>query len=155
MELYSAKIVLGGSRDNEVRRSELTAAEVLILKQMHGQEYVTEVQLVGRIDRTQKAERVRLLGEGETPGLYSVENIRKVFPSDMTPLPEALPAEMISIEAMAADLKKAEGAKPVEEMSDEEIDKEMALLDTRRKNMAKARAAKTKKAEEAQVSALD
>ena len=36
MNLYSAVIRLGGSKDNEVLREDLTAADVLMLKFIHG-----------------------------------------------------------------------------------------------------------------------
>ncbi len=164
MELYSARILLNGSRDNEVRRDDLTAAEVLILKEMHGPEHVLDIRIVGKAMvgtgekarlRTQSEERKRLLGiEGEIVAIYKTEHVRKVFPSDMTPLPEALPAEMIDLAGMEKDAATAPAVvKPVEAMSAEEIDTELTKLDMARKHMAKVRAGKGKRAEEAQQSA--
>lgn len=142
MELYSARILLNGSRDNEVRRDDLTAPEVLILRSMHGGDAVLDVKIVGKIERTPGQERKRLFGvEGELPALYKAEQIAKVFPSEFTPMPEALPPDMVNIEGSAVDLAKATG-KAVEDMTPEEVDAELALLDTRRKSIAKARAAK-------------
>lgn len=155
MELYSAKILVNGSLFDEVRRTDLTAPEVLILRHMHGADAIKEIKIVGKSERTVGQERVRLFGvPGENPSLYKPEYIKAVFPTEFSPLPEALPADMLNIDAMAADLKKAQTeGKPVEEMSLEEMDAEQARLDEMRKRMAKARAAK--KANQPQQSVMD
>jgi hypothetical protein len=72
MQLYSAKVRLSGSLYNEVRKDELTAPEILLLRSIHGgTEAVTEVKATGKeafdVDeegsrklRTDKGERARL-----------------------------------------------------------------------------------------------
>ena len=72
MQLYSAKVRLGGSLYNEVPKDELTAPEILLLRSIHGgTEAVIEVKATGKeafdVDeegnrklRTDKAERARL-----------------------------------------------------------------------------------------------
>lgn len=47
MEIYNAKILLGGSRDNEVRKTYITASEVLLLRHIHGDDSVIEIVHVG------------------------------------------------------------------------------------------------------------
>lgn len=66
MQLYSAKVMLGGSRDNEVRRYDLTVPEILVLRKIHlGDEFVTDVKPLGReakdtkIDGDEKKETLR------------------------------------------------------------------------------------------------
>lgn len=160
MKVYSAKILLNGSRENEVRRTDLTAPEVLILKLVHGPEFVSEVKLVGEIERTEREERIRLLGDGgEKLPIYHIEYVRKVFPSDLTPFPKELPAEMIDVAGMEMDFKQAAIApgKAIEDMTEEELDAENQKLTEAQKRMAKARAARkfNKKDGAAQSATLD
>jgi F-type H+-transporting ATPase subunit alpha len=50
MQLYSAKVRLSGSLYNEVRKDELTAPEILLLRSIHGgTEAVTEVKATGKL----------------------------------------------------------------------------------------------------------
>lgn len=155
MKVYSAKIILGGSLGNEVRRDDLTAPEVLVLKHIHGPEHVTEVKYVKDIDRTDTQERIRLLGDGgEILPIYKHEQVRAIFPSDLTPFPKELPPEMIDVAGMAIDLNKAAG-KPIEDMTDEEITAELDTLQKRQKNMAKARAVRAANAEARKAAAAE
>lgn len=52
MEIYDCKVLLGGSRDNEVRKRAIPAAEVLLLKHLHGDDHVLELIHVGTCDIT-------------------------------------------------------------------------------------------------------
>lgn len=119
MQLYSAKIMLGGSRDNEVRRHDLTIPEILVLRKIHlGAEFVTDVKPLGReaedinIDgderkevlRTDAAERKRLnrvYGQKRIDGLFGplgtlpqvMEGLPGVTEESMTPVRRKPPAE--------------------------------------------------------------
>lgn len=44
MQRYNCKILCGGSRYNEVRKFDLTAPEVIVLRYIHGQDHVTEIK---------------------------------------------------------------------------------------------------------------
>ena len=102
MKKYSAKISLKGSRDNEVRRVGLSAAELLVLSEIHsggGAPGVSEVKPMGKLARmgegkpwTQAQERAYLIKE------YGA-NFKKVLTSDFTPLPE----EYVAIEPADPD----------------------------------------------------
>jgi hypothetical protein len=110
MQLYSAKVRLGGSLYNEVRKDELTAPEILLLRSIHGgAEAVTEVKATGKeafdVDeegnkrlRTDKAERARL------KRIYDAYNkkLDKLF-GPMGALPQVLEDDFVV----------AEDAKPV------------------------------------------
>jgi hypothetical protein len=97
MQIYSAKIRLGGLLHTEVRLDSLTAAEILVLRAIHavppddGSGSVVEIKetLNGegeKIDqkRSSKAERFRLIAK------YGEEKYRAVFPTDFAALPQTL-----------------------------------------------------------------
>lgn len=107
MQLYRAKVSLGGSPHNQVMKEGLSAAEVIILDRIHnGVEggngaAITEVakwdppktlpadELEALKKRSKKTERARLLG------IYGV-NFVKVFPNEFQALPEELDDGMLS-----------------------------------------------------------
>lgn len=60
MKLYSATVLLSGSKDNQVLKHDLTAAEIVVLKRMHGGEAVIAVTHSGDNDRSEVSERARL-----------------------------------------------------------------------------------------------
>lgn len=92
MQLYEAKIRLGGSVQNEVRKSELTAPEIVVLRQIHGNDAVLEIKSMGReaLDptedhptalRTSKRERERLemLYAGALKTIESIKHLNGIF----------------------------------------------------------------------------
>ena len=50
MEIYDCKVLLGGSRDNEVRKRSIAAPEVILLQHLHGHDHVLEIKHVGPSD---------------------------------------------------------------------------------------------------------
>lgn len=62
MEIYNCKVLLGGSRENEVRKLALPAPEVMLLKHIHGDDHVIEVKHIGtsEIDGAQVREILAL-----------------------------------------------------------------------------------------------
>lgn len=50
MEIYDCKILVGGSRNNEVRKKSVTAAEVVMLRHLHGEDSIIDVVHVGSSD---------------------------------------------------------------------------------------------------------
>lgn len=91
MQIYSAKIRLGGLLHHEVRKDELTASEIIVLRGIHGDDAVVDVKPLSNGDgslydvkRSSKAERARLLA------LYRKDQVEKVFPTDFSALPQTL-----------------------------------------------------------------
>lgn len=89
---YTAKIRLGGAVTNEVRLSDLSAAEVMILRRLHGNDAVKEL-VETRSDRSQHAdERMRLklkyCGGGERRTRLNFEHM---FGPEHMDLPNRLP----------------------------------------------------------------
>lgn len=88
MEIYDCKVLLGGSRDNEVRKRAITAAEVLMLKYLHGDDHVIEVKHVGtsEIDNAQVRDMLALTyADGADPKTAPI--LREVFGPPTMPLP--------------------------------------------------------------------
>lgn len=63
MKLYSCKVRLSGSLYNEVPKSSVTAAEITILKVLHGDDAVVDITEAGKNKTTQSEERERLITE--------------------------------------------------------------------------------------------
>lgn len=64
MKLYTAKVRLNGSRDNEVIKHHLTAAEILLLQNIHvspqGHPSVVDIVHTANVNRSDSKERARL-----------------------------------------------------------------------------------------------
>ena len=60
MEVYSAKVRLGGKVLNEVPQDELTPAAIVCLRAIHGNDAVVAIEHIGQIKRTNAEERDRL-----------------------------------------------------------------------------------------------
>lgn len=76
MKLYSAIVRLGGSITNEVRKHQLTAAEIAVLQRIHGPDAVLKIIETGAVrGRSDAKERARLAlaypkgmsADGKTP----------------------------------------------------------------------------------------
>lgn len=113
MQIYSAKIRLGGLLHNEVRKDELTAPEILVLRGIHGADALVDIKPILNADgtpydvkRNSKSERTRLLT------IYREDQFRKIFPTDFTPLPQTL-VEVDEDEMEEAD--ELEGIEAVDE----------------------------------------
>jgi hypothetical protein len=103
MQIYSCKVLLGGSRDNEVRKSDVTAAEIMILRALHGgDDFVTEIVPVSKETRSHAQERKRLWAiyvgedeEGSSLGGFAQERgrlLQSLFGPSTAPLPDKLTA---------------------------------------------------------------
>jgi hypothetical protein len=63
MQLYDCKVRLLGSLNNEVRKRQVTAAEIAVLQRVHGSDAVADIKRVGEVKkRTDRSERARLTG---------------------------------------------------------------------------------------------
>lgn len=76
MQVVSCKVRLAGSVLNEVIKYDVTAPEVVVLRQVHGgPDSVVDLKLTGTADASDADERQRLIS------LYGVKAVDKVFPS--------------------------------------------------------------------------
>ena len=120
MKLYSARVRIGGSRDHEVDKHNLTAAEMKVLEMLHvspqGHPVIVNPVHTGDVKRSDAKERARLAqlyskgelvenrGEKIINGLFGVAGV-------------ALPQEYVA--PVAEDVKSNDFS--VEEEEDEEI----------------------------------
>lgn len=86
MKLYDCKLRLGGNVVNEVRKEKVSAAEVIIMRAIHGDDAVIEIVEVGEDKRSDAEERDRLAA-----ALYDAEMLSKVFGISAIPLPQEVP----------------------------------------------------------------
>ncbi len=98
MQLYNCKVRLGGSVINEVRKSEVTAPEILILREMHGSDAVVDIVKTEMDRRSNEDERARLNAKYASPAKTNaethkrrVEMMRALFGHDAMALPTKLP----------------------------------------------------------------
>jgi hypothetical protein len=104
MRLYDCKVLLAGSRDNEVRKTDVTAAEIMILQAFHGADSVTEIVPKEMDKRSHGEERKRLfsayVGGAETDSLGGFQGERvKVLQNLFGPAHNQLPIELPKPEA--------------------------------------------------------
>lgn len=107
MKSYSAKIRLHGSRDNEVMKTELSPAELLVLTHIHGDEGIVDVREVDKVLRRQKdpaGERLfRWTSDQERKYLirtYGEKNFKAIFPGPLDPLPEEFVGPLAGVDVI-------------------------------------------------------
>lgn len=99
MQTYDCKIRLGGAVTNEVRKAGVTAAEIMVLQEIHGADAVSDI-VAGKMDKRSHAEERRRLydtyanPETNNPETVAVKVglIRGLFGHDALDLPIKLPA---------------------------------------------------------------
>ncbi len=96
MDLYSCKVRLNGSTDNEVLKHNVTAAEIHLLAMIHRgegrQEPVVEITKTGTVNRSDAKERARLADtytKGELVEDRGTKMINALFGVAGVPLPQS------------------------------------------------------------------
>lgn len=85
MELYDAKVRLNGKIQNEVPKTSITAAELLVLRAIHGDDAVVDLKIAGDEPKSHDDERDRL------GRLYGDKVVRELFGASHQELPRRLP----------------------------------------------------------------
>lgn len=121
MRLYSCKVLLGGSRDNEVRKDGVTAAEIMALRLVHGPDSVLDI-VPGKMDkRSHGEERARIYQLYADPEALDTkaktEALNALFGPAHNPLPVELPAAEDTDEAPPARVKKPAVAGKAEDIA--------------------------------------
>jgi hypothetical protein len=97
MRLYDCKVLLAGSRDNEVRKTDVTAAEIMALRDVHGPDSVIDIEKKGMDKRSHGEERARiyaLYADAEAlDNKAKVDRLNAIFGPSHNPLPVELPDE--------------------------------------------------------------
>lgn len=94
MNLFNCKVRLANSKDNEVRKEGVTAAEIHVLRALHapssGEDPILDVVLAGKTKRTDSEERLRLEDHyGESLKTTEAKGIRGLFGVGV-PLPDMI-----------------------------------------------------------------
>lgn len=98
MDYYNGKIRLSGSLLNEVQRERLTAPEVLLLRRIHGEDAVLNLEKVDSQSVNHQAERQRLYLE--YPAAINADAkrhyVEELFGPNHNDLPTSVPGVAIS-----------------------------------------------------------
>lgn len=121
MKLYTAKVRIGGSRDHEVTKENLTAPEMKLLEQLHvspaGHPVLMEIKHTGDVNRTDAKERARLgeiYSKGELVENRGAKLINGLFGLPGVPLPQEYIADTPVAQAeFTAEEEEAEVITPV------------------------------------------
>lgn len=87
MKIYNCKVRLHANPNDEVRRNKVTAAEIRVLRKMHGEDAVIEITEIADIERTQDYERDRL------ERLYGAKAVTALFGVPVVKIDAELPAD--------------------------------------------------------------
>lgn len=95
MKLYSCKLRLAGATTNEIEKPEVTAAEIEVLRELHGVDAVVEIKEIGESKVTSAEERARLrrtYANSESLNTQMAARranmLRNLFGHDRLPLPD-------------------------------------------------------------------
>jgi hypothetical protein len=87
MKIYNCKVRLHANPNDEVRRNKVTAAEIRVLRKMHGEDAVVEITEVAEVERSQDQERDRL------ERAYGVKAVTALFGVPIVKIDAELPAD--------------------------------------------------------------
>lgn len=111
MDIYQGKLQLAGNVMNEVFKMNMTAAEIEVLRAIHGADAVVDIKKMGSDKRTSAQERDRLNRLYANPDANTTKSLKKkvdmmrgLFGHDRLPLPETMD-----------DLQPLEDSAPIED----------------------------------------
>lgn len=94
MNIFNAKVRLGGALENEVIKRGLTVPEIVILRRIHGNDALIAIEHVGycELDPIDERERLDYIYGNGLAHLHEDQktSVEKLFGGDYTPLPEEL-----------------------------------------------------------------
>lgn len=93
MHLANAMLALGGDTGNQVPKFQITPSEIAVLRLIHGDESVTDIEPIGEVKRSHKVERQRLMetyGRSDETGKFECKPVDTLFPGVAARLFETL-----------------------------------------------------------------
>lgn len=132
MKLYSCKLRLAGAVTNEVLKDDVTAAEIEVLREIHGGDAVLDIKATGEDGKTSAQERARLKRIYASEESLSSQSLgkrmamlRNLFGHDRLALPDE-PVDRISdedegadeVEAAPAPVVRTRVKKPIESFAE-------------------------------------
>ncbi len=91
MHIYTCKVLLAGSRNNEVKKHGISAAEVMCLRRIHGDDAVVDIEEGSNKSIEHHKERERLAAKYHHGLLKSKTSFERMFGPDHQSLPTRLP----------------------------------------------------------------
>jgi hypothetical protein len=91
MEIANVLVGLGGDRGNTVPKYGVTAAEIAVIRSIHGEDSVFDIEPIGEVSRPSRVERSRLVavyGRAMDGNQNSI--VEKLYPGAAAPLFETL-----------------------------------------------------------------
>lgn len=122
MDYYNLKLRLHGDVRHEVLKKDMSAPEVIVLKAVHGDDAIVNLEYskTKAVDDTAERERLHLRYGGALNKLEPKTNIQHMFGGDHMPLVETLKGVAKSAKKAAAAPKQGEFAEENEEETDEQ-----------------------------------
>lgn len=90
MQTASILLAIGGERDMQVPKFGVTPAEVMLLRAIHGEEAVTDIDIIGNEDRGNRDERERLFSlyaKSDPSGVFKLPILDALYPGVNAKLP--------------------------------------------------------------------
>jgi hypothetical protein len=90
MQTASILLAIGGERDMQVPKFGVTPAEVMLLRAIHGEEAVSDIDIVGDEDRKSRDERERLFNlyaKADPNGSFRLPVLDALYPGVSARLP--------------------------------------------------------------------
>jgi hypothetical protein len=130
MQIANIMLRLGGDEGNTISKFAVTPAEIAVLRVIHGENSVYDIEPIGEIDRTDRYERQRLAeiyGQRQADGTSLAKAVDSLFPGaaarvfhelEELDLPEEFfkPETRVGLkpkaQAVAEDVKAEKPAKP-------------------------------------------
>jgi hypothetical protein len=104
---------------NEVRKDEVTAAEIEVLRMVHGDDAVVEIKPAGDVKRSDNEERQRIYDRYAGPAdnmpeavAKKLAKIRGILGHDRAPLPQSIEFDAGDEEEAAPPAKKKKAGEP-------------------------------------------
>lgn len=117
MDLFTCEVRLAGSVQNTVYKREVTAAEVDVLRAIHGEDAVVSIELCGTTNAgSATAERERLVSK------YNPQVVFELFPGARPNLPTTAAEIGVVAEDEKPKSKRRTAAKPLEPVVTAELD---------------------------------
>jgi hypothetical protein len=117
MKLYSCKLRLAGNVNNEILKDGVSAAEIEVLRAIHGSDAIVDIKQTGENTRNSTQERARLKAIYASEESLSSQSLSKrmallrdLFGHDRLPLPEE-PSDPAAVEE-DGDVEMVEAAPP-------------------------------------------
>lgn len=138
MQTATILLSLSGERDNQIPKYNVTPAEALLLRALHGDEAVTEIEVVGEKEATSRSERSRLFdfySRANPRGGRACPELDALFPGSAARLPTTF--DEIEFDDSFFKAERTAKAEPVDQDEDAPV----------KPKAVKAKASKAKKEE--------